>query len=194
MIRVRQYCERAKLWEYLLEQLNPLSRQLERKERAASEVTTRLPQAFDDAERDWVATEGKQHGNVCHRRHRAGCRTARDGKVCLCPFQFGYHLPQRGWITGRVVQIKDNVFPLNIAALPQPFSKAIQERIGLGKRGNPKDAVDLCRLLCVRCERRHRTKCKCNEVSPSHVTCRCKCGMGTTNYLILEEEFQWGSA
>ena len=64
----------------------------------------------DDAQFDRVAAEGKQHGNVCYRRHRAGCGTARNGQVNVTPLQFGYHLPQRSGIASRVVQLKDDVF------------------------------------------------------------------------------------
>src|SRR6516225_12214668 len=59
MVRVRQYREFAKFRKYVLEQLNSLSRQLERQEGAAREITARLAQASDDAQRDRVAAEGK---------------------------------------------------------------------------------------------------------------------------------------
>src|SRR5215470_11124717 len=95
MVRIRQYRERAKFWKYVLEQLNSLSCQLERQEGAAREITARLAQASDNAQRDWVAAEGKQHGNVGYLRHRAGCWTARHGKIDVAPFHFGYHLSQR---------------------------------------------------------------------------------------------------
>src|SRR5262249_30877334 len=64
MVRVRQYRERVKFWKYVLEQLNSFCRQLERQEGAAREITARLAQASDDAQRNRVAAKGKQHGNV----------------------------------------------------------------------------------------------------------------------------------
>jgi hypothetical protein len=59
MVRVRKYRQRAKFWKYILEQFNSLSRQLERKERAAREISARLPKAFDHAQLNRIAAEGK---------------------------------------------------------------------------------------------------------------------------------------
>src|SRR5882672_9287541 len=50
MIGIRQNGELAQIREDLLEQLNPLSRQLKRKEGRAGEIAARLPEAFDEAE------------------------------------------------------------------------------------------------------------------------------------------------
>src|SRR5262249_22474128 len=170
MIRLRQYHEPAKLWKYVLEQLNSLSSQLERKERAAREIAARLPQAFDDTQVDRIAAQGKQDGNVCYTRQGARCRTARHDKIYVAAIQFMYHLPQRTWIAGRVVQFKDNVLSCDVASPTQSFPKAIQKRIGLRFGRKPKDAINPCRLLRLRSARPgHRTTCKRNEISASHV-------------------------
>ena len=170
MIGVREYRERAKFRKYVLEQLNPLSSQFERKERAAGEIAARLPQAFDHTQLDRVAAKGKEYGHFLYGCQRAGCRTARHGKVYVTPLQFGYHLPQRLGIAGCVMQFKDNIFSLGITSLTQSIPKALQERVGLGFSGHPKDTIDLGRLLRARCARpRHRTSRKRNEISPSHV-------------------------
>src|SRR5215468_3032564 len=69
-----------------------------------------------------------------------------------------------------VMQLKDNIFSLNVASLTQSFPKAIQERVGLGSSGNPKDSIELCRLLRARCARvHHRGTYERNEIAPSHV-------------------------
>ena len=147
MIGVREYRERAKFRKYVLEQLNPLSSQFERKERAAGEIAARLPQAFDHTQLDRVAAKGKEYGYFLYGCQRACCGTARHGKVYVTPLQFGYHLPQRLGIAGCVVQFKDDIFSLGIASLTQSFPKTFQERVGLGFSGHPKDTIDLCRLL-----------------------------------------------
>src|SRR6202040_2023411 len=116
---------------YVFEQLNPFSRQRERKERAAGEITARLPEALDDTQCYRVTAEGKQDRNICYRRHRASCRTARHGKVYIAAPQFGYNLAQRLRIARCIVNLKGNVLSLNIASRAQSFAKPIQERVGL---------------------------------------------------------------
>src|SRR6516165_9406265 len=169
VVGVRNHRKRAKFGKYILEQLNSLSRQFERKKARARKIAARLCHAFDDAQLDRVAAEGKEYGKVCHRRQCACCRTARHGKVYIASLQFGYHLPQRAGIADRRVQLKDNVFSLNVASLKQSFPKAIQERIRLGYGRHPKDAIELFRLLCPRRARpHHRTTCEREEISPPH--------------------------
>jgi hypothetical protein len=73
-------------------------------------------------------------------------------------------------ITRRIVKLKGNVLSLNVASRAQSFAKPLQERVGLGSSGNPKDAMELGRRLRMRRERpRQRTADKRHEISPPHV-------------------------
>ena len=119
VIGVRQHHKGAEFWKYVLEQFDPFSRQLERKKRRTGDVTARLREALDEAQRYRVAALGKQDRNVCYRRHRARRRTARHGEIHVAAPQFGYHLAQRLGITRRVVKLKDNVLSLNVAEVAQ---------------------------------------------------------------------------
>ena len=135
-----------------LEQLDSLSRQFERKERGAREIAAGLLEALDDAQLHRVATQRKQDGNVGHRGHRAGRGAARHRKVDVATPQFGNDLTQRLGIAERIAQFEGNVLSLNVAVRAQALAKAFKKRIGLRCGGNPKDAINLCRLLCERGE------------------------------------------
>ena len=170
MIRVRQHRKRPEFWKYVLEQLNPFSRELQRKKRRTREITTWPREALDQAQRYRVAALGKQDRNVRYRRDRSRCRTARHGEIHVAAPQFGYHLAQRLVITRRVVKLKDKVLSLNVASRAQPFTKTLQERVGLGFSGHPKDAIELRWRLAMRGERpRQRAADKRHEISPSHL-------------------------
>jgi hypothetical protein len=68
------------------------------------------------------------------------------------------------------VKLKGNVLSLNVASRAQSFAKTLQERVGLGFSGHPKDAIELRWRLRMRGERpRQRTADKRDEISPSHV-------------------------
>src|SRR5258707_8474020 len=169
MIRVRQHSKRAEFWKDVLEQFDPFSSELERKKRRPREITARLREALDEAQRYRVAALGKQDRNVCYRRHRARCRTARHCEIYVAALQFGYHLAQRLVITRRIMKLKGNVLSLNVASRAQSFAKPLQERVGLGSSGHPKDAIELRRRLRMRGERpRQRTTDKRYEISPPY--------------------------
>jgi hypothetical protein len=56
---------------------------------------------------------------------------------------------------------------LDVASRAHSLAKLIQERVGLGSSGNPKDAIELRRLLRMRGERpRHSAADKRKEISP----------------------------
>jgi hypothetical protein len=84
--------------------------------------------------------------------------------------KFGYQLAQCLGITRRIVKLKGNVLSLNVASRAQSFAKPLQERVGSGSSGNPKDAMELRRRLRMRGVRpRQRTADQRHEISPSDV-------------------------
>ena len=146
------------------------------------------------------AAQSKQDRNFRHLRHRARRRAARHGQVDLATPELGRHLAQRLRIADRIVQFKDEVFSLDVAARPQSLPEAVQERIGLGLRGKPEDAIESCRILCPSGSRiGQRSSDQCNEISSFHAD-----NMEYTGFRCLEPMFRlsadnldfdlWGSA
>jgi hypothetical protein len=124
---------------------------------------------LDEAQFHGVAAQREQDRHFRYRRHRARRRPARNRQVDLAAPEFGRHFAQRLRIADRIVQFNGDVLALEVAPRAQPLAKPIQERVGLGLGGEPKNAINSRRILRERGGRTgHRSADKRNEISSFH--------------------------
>ena len=138
--RVRQHSEPAQFRKHILEQIDPLCGEVERKERTAGEIAAR-PRRPDRDRSPRIAADGtREHRSPPASREWQDRSTRR---VHVAPCQLGQDRTERVRIAGRIAQLQNDVFSLDVPALAQSFAKSINERVGLRFGRNPEDADEV---------------------------------------------------
>jgi hypothetical protein len=149
-------------WNGLLQQLQPLARELARENRQAGDVAARPREVSDEAVADRIADRGHDDRNTACRRPRGADRrhARRDDDIDLRAHKVGDRGDQSTLVASPGAEIKHVITTFDIAEIRHAApERLLSPRVGVGSsRREEPDPRDLARLL-----RRDRRSDRCRE-------------------------------
>ncbi len=129
---------------YLLQKLEALRREFRAPVVGARESPSGLPEALDEAERDWIATDVEHNGDsLCspldHERDRGGHRI---DQVDFLTFEIPRCLLHRLQIAFALAYVENELFPLLEAQLSETFAEPVDGPQIRAALQDDSDAID----------------------------------------------------